>query len=274
MLAFSGNSQQDCVAGKPQVRTTSVLRDPIREQLMVMITDEVRASAREQAEGRCECQGQNCRHHRRGARCKRGLRGDQWKVYWRVESGGTARDNIEAWCLECFKNNFTVPSTTVTILRSEIFGYAGLADDDQRKAITLMSVFLDAAARVAESKRGRMLKTAADEAGSEFVRSADAVDAALELEPRFHESALKLGLPTPPLCSGIHCGEVTRTRTGDLMGDALTVASQVKSMAAAGQIVLSESTVSQLGRRIDLEEIKHPGLNGAAEPLPCWAVRR
>ena len=130
-------------------------------------------------------------------------------MYWGSESGVTVRDNIDAWCLDCFENNFTVPTSTVTILRSDIVDYAGLAGVDPRKALTLMSVFREVAARVAEEKQGQLLKTVTDEVWLEFPKSADAVEAALDLQPRFHESALKLNLPTPGLCSGIHCGEVT-----------------------------------------------------------------
>ena len=84
------------------------------------ITQELRAFAMEQAGRRCECTGSACRHHLRGGRCKRGLRGDDWKVYWRAESGGANRDNIEAWCPECFANNFVAPSETVALLALNI----------------------------------------------------------------------------------------------------------------------------------------------------------
>ena len=240
---------------------------------MVMITEEVRARAREQAEARCECQGANCRHHRRGARCKRGLRGDQWKVYWRSESGGVARRNIDAWCLGCFESNFTVPTHAVTILRSDIFGYASLASDDQRKALTLMSVLRDAAERVASESQGRLLKTVTDEVWFEFPESPHAVDAARELQHRFHQNARKLSLPTPGLCSGIHRGEVTRSRNGDLFGDTVTIASEVKGIAEAGQIVVSGSVVDHLDRRIELEDLGDRSLRDPTEPLRCWAVR-
>ena len=96
------------------------------------ITQDVRAFAMEQAGRRCECTGANCRHHLSGARCKRGLRGDQWKVFWRTEDGGLNRENIQAWCLECFANNFEVPREQVALLATEIFGYARLLEEDRR----------------------------------------------------------------------------------------------------------------------------------------------
>ncbi len=235
------------------------------------ITEEARAHALAQAEGRCECQEANCRHHRAHARCPRGLRGDRWKVYWRSEKGGIARENIEAWCQECFKNNFTVPTSPVTILCSGISGYGG-PDDDRRRALTLMSVFRDAADWVAEDKQGRLLKTVTAEVWLEFPNSAVAMDAARDLETRFHEYARRLSLPTPRVCSGIHCAEVTRSRTGELVGDILPVATLVKGLAEAGQIVVSASVAEQLDRRIQLDELGDRVLD-LPLPLSCWAVR-
>ena len=236
------------------------------------ITEEARAHARAQAEGRCECQEANCRHHRAGARCPRGLRGDRWKVYWRSENGGIARENIEAWCQECFKNNFTVPTSTVTILCSGISGYGGLVDDDRRKALTLTSVFRDAADRVADDKQGRLLRTVTAEVWLEFPNSAVAMDAARDLETQFHEYSRRLNLPAPRVCSGIHCAEVTRSRTGDFVGDTLPVAALVKGAAEAGQIVVSASVAEQLDRRIQLDELGDRVLD-LPRPLSCWAVR-
>lgn len=75
------------------------------------ITDKMRAQVLDRAGRRCECMSGNCRHHRKGGRCKHGLRGDKWKIYWRTEAGTTQAWNVEAWCLECFVNNFTVPGS-------------------------------------------------------------------------------------------------------------------------------------------------------------------
>lgn len=73
------------------------------------ITEKMRRDALARAGRRCECRSGNCRHHRKGGRCKHGLRDDQWKIYWRTERGRDKPWNIEAWCLVCFDNNFEVP---------------------------------------------------------------------------------------------------------------------------------------------------------------------
>ena len=70
------------------------------------ITDAMRQEVLERSGRRCECQSKNCRHHRPSARCKNGLRGSEWKIYYRTEAAGANLWNLEAWCLRCFENNY------------------------------------------------------------------------------------------------------------------------------------------------------------------------
>jgi len=227
----------------------------------------------EQAGRRCECTGSGCRHHLPAARCKRGLRGDQWKVYWRKQGGGATRNNIEAWCLECFANNFEVPRETVALLAPDIADYARLIEEDQRKAITLRSVLRDAAERAAGRCRGRLvLDRLDDDVLIEFAESVDAIQAAQTLGSDFRDIAIRLDLPTPKLCCAIHCGEVTRWRNGLLVGDAVEVAARVRSMASEGQLLLTGDAVAPMRGKIELEPIS----DDVAAKLPSvggiWAL--
>ena len=220
------------------------------------ITQEVKAFAIEQAERRCECTGDKCRHHLRGARCKRGLRGDQWKVFWRTETGGLTRENIEAWCIECFSNNFETPRETVALLALDIAGHGRLMEEDAWRAITLKSILRDAAARAAREHRGGMVMNRSDDdVLVAFATSVDAVDAARSLSSTFREMAQRLNLATPDLRGAIHCGEVTRWRNGMLVGEATEVARSLPGIADRGQIVLTEPAVAPLGPGIELEPI-------------------
>jgi 5-methylcytosine-specific restriction endonuclease McrA len=72
----------------------------------MQITDKMRAEVRERAGRRCECLSENCRHHRKGARCPKVLRDGDWKIYYRRASAGAALWNLEAWCSRCFDNNY------------------------------------------------------------------------------------------------------------------------------------------------------------------------
>lgn len=221
------------------------------------LTPELRAFALEQAGRRCECTGDKCRHHLRGARCKHRLRGDQWKVFWRSEGGGITRGNVEAWCLDCFANNFEVPRETVALLAPGIVGLARMLDEDRRTAITLKSVLRDAADRAASGHRGRMVfDRLDDDVLVEFATTRDALEGARALSAGFLEMAGRLDLTIPGFCGAIHYGEVTRWRNGLLVGDAVDITMSVRSIASSGQVVITAPALEPLKGKVETQPIE------------------
>ena len=195
-------------------------------------------------------------------------------MFWRTESGGATRDNIEAWCLECFANNFAVPRETVALLASDIVDYARLTEEDRWRAITLRSVLHDAADRVARDHGGRVvLGRRDDDVLLEFAASQHAVEAARGLSTGFQELVLRLSLPIPEICGAIHFGEVTRWRNGLLAGDAIEITKSLRSLAGVGQIVLSESAAAPLRGMVELESIVDDGATGLPSVGGFWALR-
>jgi class 3 adenylate cyclase len=202
------------------------------------------------------------------------LRGDDWKVFWRTEGGGATRDNIEAWCLECFANNFDVPRETIALLASDIAGYAGLMAEDRRKAITLKSVLRDAADRAAKKHRGRVvLDRLDDDVLVEFPTSRDAVEAARSLCSGFQDIAVRLDLRVPELCGAIHCGEVTRWRNGLLAGDTVDITAAVPGVAGVGQILLTEPAAATLMGAVELEQVTVDAERGLPPIVGMWVLR-
>jgi len=238
------------------------------------ITHEVRVFAMEQAGRRCECTGKKCRHHLKGVRCKRGLRGDDWKVYWRKEGGGVTRENIEAWCLDCFDNNYEAPRETVALLAADLVGYARLLEEDRRRAITLKSVLRDAAGRAASGHGGRVvLDRLDDDVLLEFGSSVEALDAVRSLYMGFQDLTGRLDLEAHDVCGAIHCGEVTRWRNGFLVGDAVDVTMSIRSLVDLNRIVLTESAAAPVRGIVELEPVETVV---APELMPAggiWALR-
>jgi len=195
-------------------------------------------------------------------------------VFWRTEDGGANRDNIEAWCLECFANNFEAPRETVALLALDIVGYARMVEEHQRRALTLKSVVRDAAQRAAGDCRGRVvLDRLDDDLLMEFPTSQHAIKAARSLWSGFQEIATRLDLPIPELCGAIHCGEVTRWRNGLLAGDAVEIMPSIRSIAGVGQIMLTGPAAAPVREKVELEPITdHPAME-----LPAvggiWAIR-
>lgn len=235
------------------------------------ITPEVRAMAMDWAGRRCECTGDGCRHHLKGARCKRGLRGDDWKVYWRSEDGGASRENVQAWCLECFGNNFDVPREMVALFTADIASFARLKEADYRRAITLKSVLRDVAERAATRVRGRMvLDRLDDDVLLEFSTTREAVDAARTIHADFMEMVERLDLPATPMCGAIHCGEVSRWRNGMLVGEAVDIAMSARGAANPGQVVVTEPAAKPMAGTVDLRHEETEADDPDAQPI--WVL--
>lgn len=238
------------------------------------ITQDVRALALEQAGRRCECSGKNCRHHLSGARCKRGLREGDWKVYWRSESEGATRENIEAWCLNCFANNYEAPRETVTLFAPEIVDFAALDEEDHRRAVTLKSILRDAAERAAQGCRGRLVLDRLDDPIlAEFPTSKDAVTAAMNISESFREIARRLDLPVPELSGAIHSGEVTRWRSGLLAGEAVEIMAAMRNVAGVGQVVLTGPAAGPVRSMVELEPIADDPSLEMPDVGGMWAMR-
>jgi hypothetical protein len=220
------------------------------------ITQDVKAFAVQQAGRRCECAGENCRHHLRGARCKRGLRGDQWKVYWKKVDGGVTRENIQAWCLDCFTNNFEVPVEPAALLALDVADYARLVDEDRWKAITFKSALRDASRRAARERGGSVVLNRADD--DILVRlgtSLAAVETARLISSYVPALTTPLQIGVPSIHGAIHCGEVTQWRNGLVVGDAVRLAARLRDSAPPGQLVLSEAAAETLVGKFPLEPV-------------------
>jgi len=237
------------------------------------ITPEVKAFVIQLADRRCECTGQNCRHHLRGARCKRGLREDQWKVFWKSESGGVTRENLEAWCLECFSNNFRIPSEAATLLVLDIFGYSRLLDEDRWKAITIKDALRDAARRAARERGGSIvLNRADDDVLLRLGTSLDAVEAARRVASYLRDLTGNLEVGPQALRGAIHCGDVTTWRNGLVVGDAVQLTTSVLDLAGVGEVVLTEAAAKPLAGKVPLEPIARDA-PAAASVGATWALR-
>ncbi len=174
-------------------------------------------------------------------------------MFWRAEDGGTGPDNIEAWCIECFANNFDVPRETVALLALDLVDYARLLEEHRRRAITLKSVLRDAAERSAGAHSGRIVfDRLDDDVLLEFPTSGAAVDAVRDLGPRFRELAGQLDLDAPQIRGAIHFGKVTRWRSGLLVGEAVEVTMNIRRVAGSNQVLLTEPAASPLTGKVEL----------------------
>ena len=87
--------------------------------------------------------------------------------------------------------------------------------------------------------------------------------------------------PWAPVGVGINTGEAYFGTVGtshDLveitaLGDAVNVAARLASQAAAGEVLLSESTVRKAGLDTAGLELRTLALKGKIEPMDVWVIR-
>jgi class 3 adenylate cyclase len=134
-------------------------------------------------------------------------------------------------------------------------------------------VFHKVVDRLAREHRGRVVKTVADEALLVFDDTTRAVRAAAELRGDFQEETKRLGLPTPDLRTGLHCGTVTLSHDGDVFGDAVNLASKIHTSAEPGQVVLSAAVRERLeDGAFELVSLGARELKNVAEPVEVFGM--
>ena len=180
------------------------------------------------------------------------------------------RENIQAWCLDCFDNNFDVPREAVALLFLDIVGYDEIAREDHRQAVTLKSVLRDCAAAAANANKGRLvLDRLDDDILVEFPKGRHALHATQNVVPSFRDLVGRLNLAVPEIRGAIHYGEATRWRSGILVGEAVDLISQAAAVAEGGQVVVTAPAVPLIRLGIDLEPVSTDRL----ADQEVWALR-
>ena len=194
-------------------------------------------------------------------------------MFWRSEDGGLTRENIEAWCLECFDNNFEIPRETVALLCMDLVDYRSLKRKNRRQAITLKSVLRDVAERAANGNKGRMvLDRIDDDILVEFPKGRHALHAVQALHPAFRDLAVRLKLPVPDVRGAIHFGEVTRWRNGLLVGEAVEVAARAADLAPEGRVVVTGPAVPMIRIGIELQRVDDIPADELDSEVELWAI--
>jgi TolB-like protein/class 3 adenylate cyclase/Tfp pilus assembly protein PilF len=152
---------------------------------------------------------------------------------------------------------------------ADVVGFTSLADSDEDAALEAVGEF-QAAARVAvEGRGGRVVKFLGDGALAEFASARAALEAALELCASFSGS----GAPgATAIRIGLHVGEVAGTPDGDVYGDGVNLAARLQSVAAPGEVVVSEDAARALrhSKGFRFDPIGDRDLKGYEQPTRVY----
>ncbi|HTT16832.1 MAG TPA: adenylate/guanylate cyclase domain-containing protein, partial [Thermoplasmata archaeon] len=152
------------------------------------------------------------------------------------------------------------------VMFTDMVGYTALAQADETGALALLDRHNELLRPVFARFRGREVKTVGDAFLVAFDSGLDAVACALEIQHVLREH--NVGQPPAERIQvriGVHVGDVIRRR-GDLLGDAVNIASRIVPLAPPGGVCITQQVR-------DLIENKLPATFTKLPPTPLKNVR-
>jgi len=128
--------------------------------------------------------------------------------------------------------------------------------------------------RLITEHRGHIAKTAGDSVLAEFPSVVDAVQCAVQVQQELAEA--NEGVPEERrMCFriGVHVGDVM-VRGGDLVGDAINIASRLQALAAPGGVCLSAVSHEYIRHvPLNFDDLGPQSVKNIAEPIPAYSIR-
>jgi adenylate cyclase len=148
---------------------------------------------------------------------------------------------------------FVVPASTrrlAAIMFTDMVGYSALAQQDEDAAISALDDHNRALRPLFEKHHGREVKTIGDAFLVEFGSALDAVQCAVEMQRTLAQLARANSGDRPiQIRIGIHVGDVVET-DGDVLGDAVNIASRIEPLATPGGICLTQQVYDQVQNKV------------------------
>ncbi len=157
---------------------------------------------------------------------------------------------------------------------TDMVGYSALAQSNEATALELLDRHNATLRPIFRKYAGREVKTVGDAFLVEFESALDAVRCAFEIQQSLHdanagtEAARRIEVRI-----GIHVGDVVQTG-GDVLGDAVNIASRIQPLAAPGGICLTQQVVDQVANKIPhpLARLPPTPLKNIRSPVTVYRV--
>ncbi|MDB5559915.1 MAG: hypothetical protein JWQ36_2849 [Enterovirga sp.] len=145
----------------------------------------------------------------------------------------------------------SINRTIAAILAADVVGFSRLVADREEETLERMAAYMAAIRETVAEANGRVFNTAGDAVLAEFPSAVLAVKAALSIQEEI--AARNAALPPERRLQfrmGITIGDVVQ-QDGDLLGDAVNVASRLQGLAPPGGICVSRSVQEAVGTKVD-----------------------
>jgi len=157
---------------------------------------------------------------------------------------------------------------------TDVVGYTSMSSRDEETALGLLGRHRALLNSVFPKYEGRVVKTMGDGFLVEFASAVEAVDCAVEVQAqmgRFNSSLVDDQKILVRI--GIHVGDVVHSG-GDVLGDAVNVASRVEPLAGPGGICVTRQVVDQVEGKVKwpLESMGMRELRNIPNPFEVFSV--
>lgn len=133
---------------------------------------------------------------------------------------------------------------------TDMVGYSALAQADEEAALDALERHNGTLRPLFEKHHGREIKTIGDAFLVEFGSALDAVHCAIEMQRALGNAAPERRLGRPiQIRIGIHVGDVVEAG-GDVLGDAVNIASRIEPLATPGGICLTQQVYDQVQNKV------------------------
>jgi len=157
---------------------------------------------------------------------------------------------------------------------TDVVGYTSMSSRDEGSALGLLGRYRTVLNSVFPKHEGRVVKTMGDGFLVEFASAVEAVDCAVEIQAQMGRFNSSLADEQKVLVRiGIHVGDVVHA-DGDVLGDAVNVASRVESLAEPGGICVTRQVVDQVEGKVkwNLEPMGTRELRNLPNPVEVFAI--
>ncbi len=157
---------------------------------------------------------------------------------------------------------------------TDMVGFTALAQVDERRALSVLASHQRLLRPHFPRHHGREVKTMGDSFLVEFDSALDAVACALAIQRELEEHNGRVAEPEQiRLRIGIHLGDVVHA-DGDVLGDAVNVASRMEPLAEPGGICVSEPVFGQVRNKVEaaFEKLGPRELKNVQFPLDVYRV--
>jgi len=159
------------------------------------------------------------------------------------------------------------------IMFTDLVGFTSLAQKDEARAFLLLEEHRALVRAAYPKHNGREIKTMGDAFLLEFASALDATTCAIEIQRRVRKRNQTRRGDRIRLRIGVHVGDLISVG-GDILGDAVNIASRIEPMAEPGGICVTQQVYDQVWNKISnrMDELAECRLKNVTNPVSVYRI--